>query len=515
MLCLGLIVFSTESCVLLLCPTPQNYFPLTICYSKLQMRRSMEYSYQMKTSQSQTTNATGMNQKPHETIIETDDSTSHSFIQQNQNDNNHSLKEYINDSADYIRRTIKSYWALKFLQVFCVCYALCYTFLGFYNEAENKKNITNNTPDDFDAKDEIVSIIQAIGLYQKICLVVSRASAFSMYPVLFLVFISKCRALLTFLGHRGGSIASSMFKDSHALHKFAGEYIVVDMMRHTLFHILRWTNQGNVLHNMFRSTTGITGILSIILVFIISIPMLTPSLKKSISYETRKRLHYLFIPFTLCMAFHVPKSSFREGRGFIMYAMCFCLGMYTLDSIYCKIYMTHKIENPSFKILSNGVVLSLPAYAFSGGLFSREGEKERGGYVYVCFPWIDPHQWHAFSIFESNYPDEHDDKETCDYIEEDKQIAQRQIFMLDVGDWTYQVRQMLQERESSKSLWIQGPFLSPFHASATTYDYDNLILVSSGIGMYIIYESYTGHVIFSLFFITFVKNLDSPSIFRF
>ena len=56
---------------------------------------------------------------------------------------------------------------------------------------------------------------------QKIFLAISRISAFSMYPVLIAVFLTKCKALMSFLQTTPLSIF--MIDDIHELHTYAGE----------------------------------------------------------------------------------------------------------------------------------------------------------------------------------------------------------------------------------------------------------------------------------------------------
>ena len=95
---------------------------------------------------------------------------------------------------------------------------------------------------------------------------------------------------------------------------------------------------------------------------------------------------------------------------------------------------------------------------------SERFQKSRlnGGYVYVLLPWVDRHQWHAFSLFE--HPT-------------DKQL--KQIFMLKTGNWTTKVHNALQ-RSTVRPVWVRGPFSSPYNNSI---QFDNCILVASGIGI--------------------------------
>eukprot|EP00980_Cylindrotheca_fusiformis_P031799 scaffold26987_cov108-Cylindrotheca_fusiformis.AAC.1 len=85
-----------------------------------------------------------------------------------------------------------------------------------------------------------------------------------------------------------------------------------------------------------------------------------------------------------------------------------------------------------------------------------------GGYCYVCLPWVDPYQWHAFSLFENPL-----------------NPSERQVFMQKTGDWTTAVHDTL-GRDTSRPVWVQGPFASPYGNAA---NYDNQIMVAGGIGI--------------------------------
>lgn len=58
--------------------------------------------------------------------------------------------------------------------------------------------------------------VVAANTFQMTCLAFSRASAFSSYPVLILVYLSKCRALASYLSNT--AFATYMFQDMHELH---------------------------------------------------------------------------------------------------------------------------------------------------------------------------------------------------------------------------------------------------------------------------------------------------------
>ena len=177
--------------------------------------------------------------------------------------------------------------------------------------------------------------------------------------------------------------------------------------------------------------------------------------KRSIPYEVRKGIHYLFYLFAIGLCFHAPPSVIPKG-GFIAYVMGFCICVYMMDASYVFFFMTEKIDTTQFQVLGGGVLMTMHVSAS----FQRRGKN--GGFAYVCLPWVARDQWHAFSLFE--HPAEPN---------------KRQVFMLKAGDWTNAVHEALQ-RKAVRPVWVQGPFVSPYNAAE---DFDNHILVASGIGI--------------------------------
>ena len=84
------------------------------------------------------------------------------------------------------------------------------------------------------------------------------------------------------------------------------------------------------------------------------------------------------------------------------------------------------------------------------------------GYVLVCLPWLSKFEWHAFSLFSHPTKPHH----SC-------------VCMAVGGDWTRRLHEVVQ-RPTRRPVWISGPFASPY---ATAAEYDNLVLVASGIGI--------------------------------
>ena len=66
----------------------------------------------------------------------------------------------------------------------------------------------------------------------------SQMSAFSMYPMLVAVFITKMKALQSFFARTPLSMYLGVIKEGHDHHVHAGTYIAFDVWLHTVFHVL-------------------------------------------------------------------------------------------------------------------------------------------------------------------------------------------------------------------------------------------------------------------------------------
>ena len=153
--------------------------------------------------------------------------------------------------------------------------------------------------------------------------------------------------------------------------------------------------------------------------------------------------------------FHTPISAIPNG-GFTGIVFGTIIVWCFMDSAFCSFFMTEKIETTKFSVMNCGVRMTMDV----SERFQKMGNQ--GGVCYVCLPWIDKSQWHAFSLFENP-----------------ANPAERQIFIQKTGDWTTQVHRVLQ-RETVRPAWVQGPFPSPYDNAIA---YDNQILVASGIGI--------------------------------
>eukprot|EP00873_Tetraselmis_striata_P026370 jgi/Tetstr1/446634/TSEL_034157.t1 len=345
------------------------------------------------------------------------------------------------------------FWTVKLAQVVCMVFIVILTFshapLGLVDPesgfiidptspAATAEGLLGDRP------------VVASSRLQMLCLAVSRMSAFSLYPVMILVFLSKCKATINFL--EGTRASLYMWHDFHDLHIYCGKYIALDVWVHTLFHLIRWGAAGNI-SLLWTHSTGISGLVVVVATPLITLPMLY--MKKTLRYEVRKVLHYLFYLFAVGLCFHVPASGVPNG-GFLPYVLGACIVFYFLDVMYIEAFMTEKIETTTFHVLPSGVQMTM---AVSDRF---RGHVAKGGYAYVCLPWVSRNEWHAFSLFE-------------DPVDS----SRRQVFMQKSGDWSSAVHAALQ-RNTVRPVIVQGPFTSPYHLAML---YDNQVLVASGIGI--------------------------------
>jgi hypothetical protein len=245
------------------------------------------------------------------------------------------------------------------------------------------------------------------------------------------------------------------FQDMHDVHIYCGWVIAIDSILHTVFHLARWANQGNI-HLLFHHFSGVSGFIVVLSAFLVCFPMMLKSVKTKLNFEIRKYLHYFFIVFALGMMFHTTPTSIPNG-GFSFYVFSFLIGYYFFDALLVYLFMTEKVETTVFDVIPSGVQLTMKVSE------RFQTTVEQGGFCYVCFPWVSKSEWHAFSLFENpSRPEE------------------RQIFLLKTGDWTNKVHKLLQQRDTVRPVWVQGPFFSPY--SYATH-FDNQIMIAGGIGI--------------------------------
>lgn len=296
--------------------------------------------------------------------------------------------------------------------------------------------------------------IVAESIAQMVLLGLSRFSGYFMYPAIVSVFWTKLRATQSFISKTPLNVFC--YQDTHRLHVYCGWVIFIDGCLHTTFHLTRWALQGNLRSLLTTHPSGITGSIVIISTCIIVLPMTV--FKRVMKFEMRKYAHYLFWVFCIAMTFHAPFHSFPNG-GFCAFIFPTLLLSYCLDALYVKCFMSERINTVDYKVLGqSGVELTMPvSQRFQDGMLS-------GGFGYIMLPWVDKHQWHAFSLYENP-----------------RDPSCRHMFIAKAGDWTSKVHRKTEIcTNTSRPLWISGPFPSPYN---NAIDFDNMILVASGIGI--------------------------------
>lgn len=282
-------------------------------------------------------------------------------------------------------------------------------------------------------------------LHDLIFLVFARASAYFDYPLYVMAFVSKAHNLQ---GALQRSYLSEFLPvdDLHYLHVFAGTVIGVEVLWHSLWHLIRWGCDGD-LSLLWRHQTGLTGLVAFVVTPLIVWPMRVPALRKRLSYELRKWLHYLSVVWGLAACAHAPKRN-------IIIIMGSAVGIYLLDWLYGFVFRIHHMSTLSFTRLGSAIEV---AWQNPPGFNSDDG-----GYVYLCLPWISRTEWHAFSLVA--HPTMPNRSAVCIAV---------------VGDWTRKLHAAL-SKPCARPGWVYGPFPSPF---STAKCYDNLIAVASGIGV--------------------------------
>mmetsp|Transcript_27804 Transcript_27804/g.94895 ORF Transcript_27804/g.94895 Transcript_27804/m.94895 type:complete len:706 (+) Transcript_27804:156-2273(+) len=281
--------------------------------------------------------------------------------------------------------------------------------------------------------------------YSIALLAVSRSTAYFNYPLMMILFLSKTNNLRTMLMRTPVSLFVPLY-DLHEMHVFAGKLVCAAMSVHGVCHTIRWAINGDA-RLLYASQTGRSGVIALLCTPLIALPMWLPRLKKYVSWEWRKGLHYLSVAWGVGILWHAPAMHIAWLMGVPVVA-------YLADWLYGSLGRTYLIERSRFERLENGVELSFahpPGYRTDGT-----------GYVMVCVPWVSPYQWHAFSVF----PHPSEPETSC-------------VCMCVTGGWTRALHEAVQ-RPTTRPVWVAGPYASPY---ATALHYDNIVLVASGVGI--------------------------------
>jgi len=279
-----------------------------------------------------------------------------------------------------------------------------------------------------------------------IFLLLSRGSAYFDYPLHMALFLSKAQNLHALLDK---TLLREILPlgEMHELHTLAGKVVGIEVLSHSLWHIIRWGLDGDIML-LTSHSTGITGLISLSCMPFVVGPMVLHCLKRRLSFELRKALHYLSILWGVSICFHAPKA-------YIAYLIGIPLVIYFADCLFGFFMSVHHVRTLEMTRLgASDVEIS---WENPRG-FNHNGS----GKVYVCLPWISLWEWHAFSI-----------------MSHATSPGSSTVCMAVVGDWTVEVFKALR-KPSVRHAWLYGPFPSVF-SKVTAYD--NIIAIASGIGI--------------------------------
>ena len=187
-------------------------------------------------------------------------------------------------------------------------------------------------------------------------LALARCSVFFDYPLYMMMFLSKAHNINNVL-RRTVLREWIEFADMHRIHSLFGVWIGIETMFHTFFHMLRW-GLNNDLHLLWDTNTGVTGLFATTFTLPIVWPMVVPSLKKWLSFEVRKGLHYLSWAWALALLWHAPSR--------IYYLIGIAALVYLVDYFFGFFVRINLVENVFFERYGeNGVAVSDTVYLFA------------------------------------------------------------------------------------------------------------------------------------------------------
>ena len=123
-------------------------------------------------------------------------------------------------------------------------------------------------------------------------LALARCSAFFDYPLYTMMFLSKAHNINNIF-RRTVLREWIDFSDMHRIHSIFGVVIGIETMFHSFFHGLRW-GINNDIRFLWKTKSGITGVIAASVTPFNVWPMVIPKLKTHLRFEVRKGLHYLF-----------------------------------------------------------------------------------------------------------------------------------------------------------------------------------------------------------------------------
>ncbi|CAB1097723.1 unnamed protein product [Ectocarpus sp. CCAP 1310/34] len=304
---------------------------------------------------------------------------------------------------------------------------------------------------------------------------VARLTAGALFPSIIFCVLAKCYATRYLLHHSWLTLIID-FEPSHKLHTYFGVLILLCSVVHSACHIAVGALQRRADY-AFENEINRSGVVAMLLLLPIALPM-TMRLAKAkvpeevyrslaptgfslprvvarcfardnetpqLTFEVRKYLHLLFMPFMIAVCFH--------GRA-LQILGAILLAWYLLDRLYFTTKMTFLLSSPVYKPVGRGTLVRFelpPGYQY-----------KPGAYVQVNCPAISVSEWHPFSLFPVPGP------------------RPRAGFHVEaVGDWTNEMFRFCLENPQMP-LWITAA--QPSVMEKTVY-FENVLLVCTGAGI--------------------------------
>eukprot|EP00752_Nemacystus_decipiens_P012611 g11168.t1 len=278
----------------------------------------------------------------------------------------------------------------------------------------------------------------------QVLLTMARCSAGAIFPSIAFCVLSKCYASRYFLHHSWLALIVD-FEPTHKLHTYFGVLAVLCSVAHSACHIARSVYEDNA-DWLVKGPIHRSGLVALLLLLVSALPMSSAFLRDKLTYEFRKLLHLLFIPFMVAICFHGKPLRIL---GAVL------LAWYLLDRLYFTTRMTFLVSAPIYKSVGRG---TLVRFELPDGY-----QYKPGAYVQVNCPAIDAGEWHPFSLFPVPGG-----------------ARQRAGFHVEaVGDWTDEFFRLCLENPRMP-LWITAA--QPSVVEQTAY-YDNVVLVCTGAGI--------------------------------
>mmetsp|Transcript_21235 Transcript_21235/g.60928 ORF Transcript_21235/g.60928 Transcript_21235/m.60928 type:complete len:346 (-) Transcript_21235:2117-3154(-) len=181
-----------------------------------------------------------------------------------------------------------------------------------------------------------------------VLLALARCSAFFDYPLYMMLFLSKAHNINDAL--RRTPIREVVdFADMHHVHRLFGIVVGVETMSHSFFHLLRWGLRDDDIHFLWQSRTGISGLIACLMTPLIVWPMVLPWLKKKMSFEWRKGLHFLSWVWALVLLYHAP------SRIYLLIGIPSLI--YFIDRLFGFFFRTHLCDTVEFERYGEGGVV--------------------------------------------------------------------------------------------------------------------------------------------------------------